>query len=325
MRPNSARLTTRTHKHESGADPLRAHAAIGLHADAIARNAEPRMLDGSTSALASLPCRSCGYELAGLPHDSRCPECATAVADSLRAERIEFADPAWARRLTRGVALMAVGARLTAMTMLLTCGALLFGLLGGGPAFSIWLFLEVALFSTALLANVIGALIATSAEPRDRGREPLWSPRRCFRASAFVAIVTTVLIALCVRRNIPGTAIFGSVAAVASILFYLDRALVWLAALATRVRSRGLRASCLGLRRHWWIIVALFVVVIIFTIAVRSTRVSSAAAFLAWVPLFILLLLMIALGFRTAHRVAIVRRRLSERLRARQAPQPSLP
>jgi hypothetical protein len=49
-----------------------------------------------------LPCRDCGYNLRGLLTGGRCPECSLPIGDSTRGDGIEFASPAWLRRLERG-------------------------------------------------------------------------------------------------------------------------------------------------------------------------------------------------------------------------------
>ena len=57
-----------------------------------------------------VPCEACGYDLRGLRHDWRCPECGADVGTSLRAHRARLAplpapDPVWARAVAEGAAL----------------------------------------------------------------------------------------------------------------------------------------------------------------------------------------------------------------------------
>jgi hypothetical protein len=54
-------------------------------------------------------CRQCGYDLHGLPADGRCPECGSVVAESLREELLDFADPRWLANLLRGVRMLVIG------------------------------------------------------------------------------------------------------------------------------------------------------------------------------------------------------------------------
>ncbi|MDZ4828650.1 MAG: hypothetical protein SGJ09_00450 [Phycisphaerae bacterium] len=75
-------------------------------ADEIIRNDDPRT---------STVCLACGYSLAGLPTDGRCPECATPVARSLRGNMLEYANPDYVRSLQRGVELVMVGTVVAAM------------------------------------------------------------------------------------------------------------------------------------------------------------------------------------------------------------------
>lgn len=52
-----------------------------------------------------VPCVRCGYNLRGLTPDTRCPECGTAVNQSLQGNFLRFADPDWLGRLQTGTSL----------------------------------------------------------------------------------------------------------------------------------------------------------------------------------------------------------------------------
>lgn len=49
------------------------------------------------------PCRSCGYDLIGRPLEGVCPECAVAVAESIRGDLLRFADRRWTSCVHRGL------------------------------------------------------------------------------------------------------------------------------------------------------------------------------------------------------------------------------
>ncbi|MFQ5494677.1 MAG: hypothetical protein ACE5EX_04785 [Phycisphaerae bacterium] len=53
-----------------------------------------------------LTCTQCGYNLRGLTHDRKCPECGTPVGQSLQGNLLRFADPTWLASLRRGSRLM---------------------------------------------------------------------------------------------------------------------------------------------------------------------------------------------------------------------------
>ncbi len=50
-----------------------------------------------------LHCRGCGYDLHGLSPDDRCPECGSAVDQSIRGDQLRYGDPQWVRLLADGV------------------------------------------------------------------------------------------------------------------------------------------------------------------------------------------------------------------------------
>jgi serine/threonine protein kinase len=51
-------------------------------------------------------CVGCDYNLCGLSRDGRCPECGVPVAESLRPELLQFADPMWLKTVSRGAKLV---------------------------------------------------------------------------------------------------------------------------------------------------------------------------------------------------------------------------
>jgi hypothetical protein len=50
-----------------------------------------------------VPCRQCSYNLRTLPTDGFCPECGSLVAKSIYGNLLKFSDPAWVRKLGRGI------------------------------------------------------------------------------------------------------------------------------------------------------------------------------------------------------------------------------
>ncbi|MBX3317685.1 MAG: hypothetical protein KF902_12585 [Phycisphaeraceae bacterium] len=60
------------------------------------------------TAIPSLRCLSCGYDLAGLPESGHCPECGTPIARSLRGNLFRYASPGYVRTLRGGATLALV-------------------------------------------------------------------------------------------------------------------------------------------------------------------------------------------------------------------------
>lgn len=78
-------------------------------------------LDAAGRLLDEIACRSCGYNLRGLPVDGACPECLTAIGRSVHGDLLQYCDPKWVERL-------AFGARLYVISILI---GILFGLMVG--------------------------------------------------------------------------------------------------------------------------------------------------------------------------------------------------
>lgn len=60
-------------------------------------------------------CTACGYNLVGLPDNSKCPECGKSIAESLRGDLLLHANPDHVRTLRLGASLIFWGSLLTAL------------------------------------------------------------------------------------------------------------------------------------------------------------------------------------------------------------------
>ncbi len=145
-----------------------------------------------------LPCRDCGYNLRGLAPDARCPECSLPVADSTRGDAIEFASPAWLRRLQRGVRYAGAGCA--------AAGAIVFLTAVTRSRFG-WTF--PATESVALLvicaALTVSVFLLTTPDPREPASDGLWTRRNIARAGTPLCVLNAGLTILALRAGMaPG-------------------------------------------------------------------------------------------------------------------------
>jgi len=62
-----------------------------------------KVLNDEGRVAEDVPCLGCAYNLRGLKVTGDCPECGRAIADSLRGDRLRFADARWLRGVHRGL------------------------------------------------------------------------------------------------------------------------------------------------------------------------------------------------------------------------------
>lgn len=135
-------------------------------------------------------CRGCGYNLRGQLPDGICPECATAVAQSLRGDELRFADPVWIGRIYLGISWLMYGLMF----------AFLFGVSSG---FLIWIhcpvFVLVTFHMACLSAALVGTWLFTTPEPREIGDDGGFSVRRSIRACAVLTVLPILAFVLAYR------------------------------------------------------------------------------------------------------------------------------
>ncbi|MGD1917022.1 MAG: hypothetical protein ACFCBV_12665 [Phycisphaerales bacterium] len=122
----------------------------------------------STQVPPGVRCISCGYDLAGLASSGRCPECGTAIAESVRGDGLAFADAGYLRTLGRGLRVIRVSVSAALLCWLGgSIGLLLIS--AAGVRIPSWGY-DTAI-GGLLLAScclyVLGWWVATTSDPRD--------------------------------------------------------------------------------------------------------------------------------------------------------------
>jgi hypothetical protein len=146
-------------------------------------------------------CVGCGYNLFGLSQDGQCPECGMAKADSIRGDKLAFANQAWLAGVCRGLTLLYVAC----LTTLASFAVVLIGLivLALAPGVPLWMsmlsaILRIAAVGVPILA-MVGVFLATVPDPAESLRESPTSHRRVARMTA-VAMVASVLLRFGIER-----------------------------------------------------------------------------------------------------------------------------
>jgi len=122
-----------------------------------------------------LGCIRCGYNLRGLPGGHRCPECGTPAVVSLAGDVLQYAPPAWLKRVRNGLALVLCSFAADVATIV---NAMVTGPLARGRYGHL---LEVI---SALLL-LVGVVLMTTPEPRLTAAGRTMNVRRWLRVAAF--------------------------------------------------------------------------------------------------------------------------------------------
>jgi hypothetical protein len=158
---------------------------------------QPALTDDG-AVVADTPCVRCGYNLRGL-HESRdCPECGLPARRTIAGDFICFADPAWARRIARGAALIS---HVIWLFVVLFVAVIVATLLADLLRFRKR---DVLAWSIALSLPVViglgclGLLLMTAPEHTWVPSDPSARRRRAARLGLIGSIVTTVMVRIAV-------------------------------------------------------------------------------------------------------------------------------
>jgi hypothetical protein len=135
-----------------------------------------------------LLCIDCGYNLGGLRGDGVCPECGTALAKSVRGDRLDVANESWLAQVTRGQRFLWVG--FSGLTLVLLTLILVPFAVSAAQMAILFTCVGIA-FIGFLLVLVCGSILLTAQEPRTILSESHWSYRNRARVSLMAAIATT--------------------------------------------------------------------------------------------------------------------------------------
>lgn len=144
-------------------------------------------LDGAGRVAMDVPCRTCGYNLRGLLPDDRCPECGTAVGQSIHGDRLCLTDSSRLKHLAAGALLMIISVlgfvviAVFAMEVIPTYGELPLALLGT---------LAVSVFAVGL----VGYWKLTMPDPVRAEQRPFFNIEHMIRLLALAAFVPTPFI-----------------------------------------------------------------------------------------------------------------------------------
>lgn len=242
-------------------------------------------LDDAGRLSSEITCHSCGYNLRGLSPDGVCPECGTAIRQSLLGDFLYFSDPVWLRRIVRGMDILHIG---LAGFFAVACGMLVL-LARDNVQLS-----AAAGTSCAILAfPLIGLWRATLPESSDRADAIRFS-WRFFVRLAILINASWLLGALFLPQD---TRLINRQDAVsisiALILVLFAGYLFYLRSLARRTYDRELSASFTGVIIGWCAICVGVTVLFAyyFNRLPRSSLMSAFAAMTTCLGPFILLLL----------------------------------
>lgn len=152
------------------------------------QSATAAAIDPTGLVAAEVPCRRCGYLLQMLHISGLCPECGTPVGVSLRSDLVRFSEPAWARRLARGVWLIvgAVNLAIASFVTMFIWLAVMIATSNTSGLTKAMIALSTLLTLGALAAWICGVWLSTSRDPGCVGEESFATPRKLTRVATIV-------------------------------------------------------------------------------------------------------------------------------------------
>lgn len=209
------------------------------------------LLDTAGVIQADLQCRRCGYNLRGLHHEGRCPECGIAIGLSCHGDLLRFADPQWLEKLARGAKLIIWGVII----------AWIFGMIVGV------LSAVAGLSPLVQLVGVLGGLVTwyglwlmTEPDPSGVGEDRYANTRRVLRIGMLVLVGLQVGNVLITQMNaLMVVAALGFVSSLTSLIVEMVK-LTYFRRLALRIPDQGLARRAARLRTAFIVVLVIMIV-----------------------------------------------------------------
>lgn len=203
-------------------------------------------------------CVNCGYNLRGLAPGGDCPECGSAVRQSLREDRLADAPLAWLRRVRWGAYVLVAALVLLPVVNLVPAAVLAWG--AWAPSMTLVQLGVVLAWGVNLLAvgvGVMGLWLLTAPEPGRAEPATDWRPRAAGRVALLAWAVLTfgvvATVAVSGQRLHGEWWMYDGVLIAAAVIFALGMMACWnhLAVLADRVPAPALVRRLRQLRLDW--------------------------------------------------------------------------
>lgn len=202
--------------------------------------------------LHGVPCRRCGGELYQIPITESCPRCGLPASETEAVYRLTASDPAWRRRLVRGVRWLRGGLGLAGVAGCILPLAGLISLwrdeaVGSGAVGATPMTARLVTLFVVLLPLVVGVVLTLSREPRSAGVALGQQLCRWGRTAAVLTVVWAALGVVVWSGQAPGAGLLILQSAPAPLACAVLLALMRLSGLALRLRdtrlATGLQSS----------------------------------------------------------------------------------
>ncbi|MCI0348663.1 MAG: hypothetical protein L0Z53_04490 [Acidobacteriales bacterium] len=200
-------------------------------------------------------CVRCGYNLKSLLREGACPECGTAIEQSLHGDLLRYADQDWVKQVARGLVWVRNSRR---WMFWMVIGLLLFAIVGMfvfavGKATGVDTALEQAFEVVAKLIGIaivfmpvgmgVGMWMVSRPEPRAEADDPhLHAMIRALSIGVIAAFAVWMM-------NVNGRYFGATNVAVQQVVFHACFLIAWLHAWVAVRQARMLAARCLNFRQ----------------------------------------------------------------------------
>ena len=144
-----------------------------------------------------ISCRKCAYNLRGLPVESNCPECGTAVGASFKSDLLRFSDPEWLDVLRKGANATIVGVSVVVL------GSVMLIIASAAGSTAVPRLASGFILLVGYILVIRGTWLLASPDPSGVGEDQYQFYRRIFRGSLLIGAAYLLVPTLLGTRILP--------------------------------------------------------------------------------------------------------------------------